>query len=180
MAPSPDENVSFTEKEIPICSLERNAGTGVPTRRAGKDRAWQVRHRAKPGGKAQKHFVTDFPLDSWFKQWRTVSELCSEVLISLVNESNRRPGIGWVRGDQAIDPKVLQEAERLRIENAELKVRLAQASTDEVTFPIHLEGPDSELPFSVVVKRYEPVATENTDKSRTVVSSTTEIVRFLP
>ena len=31
---------------------------------------------------------------------------------------------GWVRGDRAIDPKILQQNERLRMENADLRKRL--------------------------------------------------------
>ena len=47
--------------------------------------------------------------------WNNVSDLRTEVLTAVTNAVNLAPGAGWVRGDQAIDPKILQEMERLRV-----------------------------------------------------------------
>ena len=33
------------------------------------------------------------------------------------NAINLTPGVGWVRGNQALDPKLLQDSERMRMEN---------------------------------------------------------------
>jgi hypothetical protein len=62
------------------------------------------------------------------RSWHTIDELCKTVLISIGHESKRRPGIGWVRGDQAIDPRVHQEIERLTIENLNLRTRLQEVT----------------------------------------------------
>jgi hypothetical protein len=66
--------------------------------------------------------------------WREASDLCIKVLIATANAANLKPGVGWVRGDQAVDPKVLQETERLRIENAELRQELTEPVSTEVLF----------------------------------------------
>jgi hypothetical protein len=52
------------------------------------------------------------------------------------------PGVGWGRGDQAIDPKLIQELENLRLENKHLQEQLNIETGDEVRFPTHLLGPD--------------------------------------
>lgn len=51
-----------------------------------------------------------------------------------------------MRGDNAIDPKLLQELERLRIANADLKATLAKANDSvAVTFDPALKGPETGL-----------------------------------
>jgi hypothetical protein len=92
--------------------------------------------------------------------WRDASDLCTKVLIGVANAVNLRPGVGWVRGDQAIDPKVLQETERLRIENAELRQKLADALPGELTFDPNLLGPTDTMPLSVRIGGQQPAALE--------------------
>jgi hypothetical protein len=77
---------------------------------------------------------------------------------------NLTPGIGWVRGDQAIDPKILQETERVRIENEELKRRLAQFETGDVTFPDDLAGPDDMVAVTINFKNDDGIP-ESVDAS---------------
>jgi hypothetical protein len=64
--------------------------------------------------------------------------------------TNLSPGAGWIRGDQAIDPKVLQEMERLRMENAELKRSLTDLNSEEIRFPPDLQGPNDGVEFVIV------------------------------
>jgi hypothetical protein len=79
--------------------------------------------------------------------WNDAGDLCTKVVIAVANAVNLTPGIGWVRGDQAIDPKVLQDTERLRIENGELQARLLQLASDEMGFDPKLAGPMDKLTF---------------------------------
>jgi hypothetical protein len=81
--------------------------------------------------------------------WTNVSDLRTEVLTAVTNAVNLSPGTGWIRGDQAIDPKVLQEMERLRIENTELVRRLAALDSEEIRFPADLLGPNDELELTL-------------------------------
>ncbi|WP_438274525.1 DUF4062 domain-containing protein [Nitrobacter sp.] len=57
--------------------------------------------------------------------WINESDLCMKVVMAVATAVNLKPRTGWIRGDQAIDPKVLQELERLRIENADFHQKLA-------------------------------------------------------
>src|SRR5205807_2404673 len=77
--------------------------------------------------------------------WTDPHELCTKVVIAIAQAINLAPGVGWVRGDQAIDAKVVQDMERLRIENDRLKERLGELDSSEITFPPHLAGPDSQF-----------------------------------
>jgi hypothetical protein len=69
-------------------------------------------------------------------------------VIAVAQATNLTPGTGWVRGDQAIDPKVLQEAERLRIENSDLRRRLEKLEGEEIYFDPNILGPDDVIAVS--------------------------------
>lgn len=94
--------------------------------------------------------------------WTNASDLRTEVLTAVTNSVNLSPGIGWVRGDQAIDPKVLQETERLRIENQKLRSQLAEALGSDLIFPADLAGPSDY--FQLVVSGEVPVPNEHATK----------------
>ena len=55
------------------------------------------------------------------KYWLDNSDLLMAVKDSVHDITRRKPGLGWVRGDQAIDPKIYQEVEILRKENISLR-----------------------------------------------------------
>lgn len=86
--------------------------------------------------------------------WSTPDELSTAVLTAITQATNLMPAVGWVRGDQAIDPKVLQEAERLRLENEELRRKVEELNAADVRFPPNLPGPDEERNFTIHVKHY--------------------------
>jgi hypothetical protein len=70
-------------------------------------------------------------------------------VIAVTQAINLSPGIGWVRGDEAIDPKMLQDLERIRAENDQLKARLFALESEDVTFPSKWAGPNEEFEFSI-------------------------------
>jgi hypothetical protein len=59
-------------------------------------------------------------------RWTDAQDLCTKVILALTHQANLTPRVGWVRGDQAVDPKMMQEMQRIRTENEDLKRRLAQ------------------------------------------------------
>jgi hypothetical protein len=84
--------------------------------------------------------------------WTNVHELRTEILTAVTNAVNLAPGVGWVRGDQAIDPKILQELERVRIENIRLTERLRSLEGEEITFPSDLLGPTDTVGISINIE----------------------------
>jgi Domain of unknown function (DUF4062) len=148
---SADKIASFTEKEyeyarergIPILAFLHENPRKIAVEKTDEDPAKaalleQFRKRLSTG--------------RLVKFWNDPKDLCTEVVIAVTNEVNLKPGIGWVRGDQTIDPKVLQESERLRIENEELRKRLALLNTENLLFDEAILGPDDELLIGTQIK----------------------------
>jgi hypothetical protein len=66
--------------------------------------------------------------------WDSADDLVSAVKDSVHALVRRKPGVGWVRGDLAIDPAVYKELETLRSENKNLIQRLNEDG-GKVSFP---------------------------------------------
>ena len=85
------------------------------------------------------------------EHWTNVDDLCLKVVTAVAHATNLAPSVGWVRGDQAIDPKVLQDLERLRIENDDLRRRLS-ANEDELHFNPNIVGPNDPVKIGYIVQ----------------------------
>ena len=85
--------------------------------------------------------------------WHNENDLCMKVVLAVATAVNLKPGIGWIRGDQAIDPRVLQELEKLRIQNADFRQKLADLSRDELSEPT--SGPYDPVTVELLVYRSE-------------------------
>jgi hypothetical protein len=143
-----DDKISFTEKEyeyalsrhIPILAFLHGRPEKIEV---GKTDQSEVRAKGLEAFRERlaKGRIVDF--------WTGPEELCTKVVIAITQAINLSPGIGWIRGDQAIDPKVLQEMEKLRIENAELRRTLSEFDSDEIQFPQNLVGPNDNLNFTL-------------------------------
>jgi hypothetical protein len=128
-----EDGQSFTDKEF---EYARSRGIPVLAFLHENPRALAVAKTDEDSQKAAllEAFRAKLQTGRIVEFWRDANDLCAKVLIAVGNAVNLRPGVGWVRGDQAIDPKVLQETERLRIENAELRQKLADSSAEDVAF----------------------------------------------
>lgn len=85
--------------------------------------------------------------------WIDINDLCMNVVITVASEINLSPGIGWVRGDQAIDPKILQEMEKTRIENERLRQIIEEFQSGDISFPEDLSGPDDNIAIKISFRR---------------------------
>ena len=115
-----DDGGSFTEKEyeyavskkIPVLAFLHKNPEKIEVGKTERDPQLSKKLEAfRTKLKASR--VVDF----WFDH----NDLATKVVIAVGQSVNLAPGVGWVRGDQAVDPKVLQDFERLRRENEELK-----------------------------------------------------------
>jgi hypothetical protein len=115
-----DDNISFTEKEyeyalerkIPILAFLHKNPEKIEVGKTDTNEE-QARRLAAFRERLSRSRIVDF--------WVDPHELCTKVVIAVAQAINLSPGVGWVRGDLAIDPKVVQELELVRIENEELK-----------------------------------------------------------
>ncbi|WP_137045056.1 DUF4062 domain-containing protein [Pseudolabrys sp. FHR47] len=149
-----DGDKSFTEKEfeyalarhIPILAFLPLDPGKIATDKTDNDPI-HVKHL--------NEFKTRLKTSRIVSFWSDINDLKTKVLTAVTNAVNLRPGTGWIRGDQAIDPKLLQDLERLRIENEELKARLSEVNGADISFPDHLAGPDHEITFAVTLHRHK-------------------------
>jgi hypothetical protein len=148
---SADNTGSFTEKEY---DYARARGIPVLAFLHENPRKIAVEKTDEDPAKAAllEQFRKKLSTGRLVKFWNDPKDLCTEVVIAVTNEVNLKPGIGWVRGDQTIDPKVLQESERLRIENEELRKKLAALDAESLLFDETILGPDDKLEIGAQIK----------------------------
>lgn len=141
-----DDKVSFTEMEyeyarerkIPVLAFLHRTPEMIPVGKTDQNEDKAARLRRFRDALAEGRLV-DF--------WDDAGDLCTKVTIAVVNAANLTPGSGWVRGEQAIDPRLLQDLELLRAENSKLKDRLADLDGLEVTFDARYAGPETKLRY---------------------------------
>jgi Domain of unknown function (DUF4062) len=87
-------------------------------------------------------------------RWATIDELLHLVKDSLRDLERRKPGVGWIRGDRALDPKIINDLEQLRRENLELKSRL-DSTQGKVSLPADLLGGKDNFALSGTVEVFD-------------------------
>jgi len=145
-----DDKLSFTEHEyeyamskgIPVLAFLHAEPDKIEAGKTDKDpdkvRSLEAFRKRLSTGR-----IVDF--------WKFAPDLCTTVLTAVVQTTNLFPAQGWVRGDQAIDPKVLQELEKLRSENAALAAQLKEIAGAPIIFPSNLPAPTEEVSLNISV-----------------------------
>lgn len=87
--------------------------------------------------------------------WNNENDLCMKVVLAVATAVNLKPGVGWVRGDQAVNPKLFQELEKLRIENTDLRQKLAALDRDKPPSHPTAPEPDNSVTVEFLVYRSE-------------------------
>jgi len=146
-----DDNLSYTEKEfeyalekgIPVLAfLHKNPDT-IPVGKTDRDDAKALR---------LQQFCMRLSTGRVVYHWHDAHELAGNIVIALGQQITLKPGLGWIRGDQAIDPRLLQELALLRSENARLKERLADIEGSELTFDPRYAGPEFKPPYEIELR----------------------------
>jgi hypothetical protein len=139
-----DDTISFTEKEydyalehkIPVLAFLHASPDKIEVGKTDRDQE-QEKKLAAFRAKLSKGRIIDF--------WHDRQDLCTKVVIAVAQAINLSPGVGWIRGDQAIDPKIIQDLERLRMENNALRQQIAGQQDAEIVFPPDLLGPQDPI-----------------------------------
>jgi len=88
------------------------------------------------------------------KYWRESDELVTVVKDSVNDMVRRKPAVGWIRGDQAFDPEVYKELERIRRENEELRNSI---SDDDVAFPKSIASGEDKIEIRYLVDTFKKI-----------------------
>lgn len=147
-----DGNISYTEQEyryaldrgIPTLAFLHSNPEEIEARKVDKSRD-NVRRLAAFREHLKSAAMVDF--------WSSADGLATSVVVALGQEVTLSPGVGWVRGDQAIDPKILEELALARAHIAELQTALNQANNnEEFSFPKDIAPVDVEFTFVLHVQ----------------------------
>ena len=122
-----DEGLSFTEKEYDYAVSVKKPVLGFVHGDSGQI----IQDKSEMNPKAQKRLgaFRQKVEKRMCKRWKTPEELGSVVSRSLVQEMNRRPASGWVRGDNALTPELTEELAGLRKRVAEAETALDRSRT---------------------------------------------------
>ncbi|SDY87233.1 DUF4062 domain-containing protein [Hymenobacter psychrophilus] len=77
--------------------------------------------------------------------WATADQLPGLTLASLIRTMKTYPAVGWVRGDQTVNPSIYKEMDDLRKENQQLKDKLSDGSAKGVMDFENMAGLDDEI-----------------------------------
>jgi Domain of unknown function (DUF4062) len=147
-----NDGISFTEKE---CDYALETKKPVLAFLFKNPRQLRVEETDDDPEKARKINAFKRRLEERriVKYWENSSQLVSDIKDSIHDIERRRPGVGWIRGDQALDPKVYKELEEVRRQNKELREKLDTIGNEDIVFPSHLlHGSDLfEIKYKVAV-----------------------------
>jgi Domain of unknown function (DUF4062) len=117
------DGISYTENEFRYAVASRKPALAFLYRDLGSLR---VSDTDGDPDKLRKlsAFRGELELKRIVKYWLSIDELVMSVKDSVNDLVRRRPAIGWIRGDQALDPDVYRERDELRKEVDSLKQRL--------------------------------------------------------
>lgn len=149
-----NDGLSFTEREfnyavskgIPALAFIFADRGSLPVRDTDDDPERLTKLRA---------FIERLESSRIVKYWRDSESLSRAVKDSINSIIRRKPGIGWVRGDQAMDATIITKLESLRAENEELKAKLNvdEASTEVTRCIQHLSDKPLQIDCEVTVYR---------------------------
>jgi hypothetical protein len=117
----PDSSLSYTEKEYDYAGEQGVPRLGFVIDKTANWPAYHVEADAKTELDAFKKKVGSARV---IKFWDNTDKLTYHVALSLANEININPRVGWVRATEAASPQVAEELARLSKENMELSSKL--------------------------------------------------------
>ena len=132
------DGISFTEKECDYALKTKKPVLAFLFKNPGQLRVAETDNDPE---KAQKlnAFKKKLEEKRIVRYWEDSSQLGNDIKDSIHDIVRRRPGVGWIRGDQALDPTVYKELEAERRQNKELREKLEGIGKAEIVFPSHVE-----------------------------------------
>lgn len=96
------------------------------------------------------NFRNEIKLNRIVDFWEDAKELALKVTTSLTHEINLNPGLGWVRGNQAISAEIINTLESQRETIKNLKEQIESYNSGAFSFPKEIDDIESQL--NIIVK----------------------------
>ncbi len=132
-----NDGISFTEKECDYALETKKPVLAFLIKNPGKLTVDETDNDPEKAKKLNA-FKTKLEERRIVKYWEDGSQLVNDIKDLIHDIVRRRPGIGWIRGDQALDPTVYKELETERRQNKELREKLGTIGKEDIVFPSHL------------------------------------------
>jgi hypothetical protein len=114
------DGISYTEKEFRYAVETKKPALAFLYKDVGALRVNETDNDPEKMGKLSA-FRAELEQKRIVKHWLSVEELVTQVKDSLNDMVRRKPAVGWIRGDQGLDPEVYRERDELRKDNTKLK-----------------------------------------------------------
>lgn len=131
------DGVSFTEKECDYALEAKKPVLAFPYKHPEELKVCETDNEPEKAIKL-KAFKTKLEAKRIVKYWEDQSQLVNDIKDTIHDIVRRRPGVGWIRGDQALDPKVYKDLEEERRQNKELREELGKFVNGNIIFPSDL------------------------------------------
>ena len=125
------DGLSFTEKEFDYAVKTNKPAIAFIYRDPGSIKINETDDDLNKAAKL-KDFLQKLQARRNVKYWDNKVDLTASIKDSVNDLIRRKPGVGWIRGDQAIDPKIVNDLERLRRENLDLAQKLEIRKNEEI------------------------------------------------
>ncbi len=131
------DGISFTEKECDYALATKKPVLAFLFKNPGQ---LKVDETDNDPEKARKLIAFKKKLEERriVKFWESREQLTNDIKDSINDIVRRRPGVGWIRGDQALDPTVYKELEEVRRQNKALREKLDKLGSEDIVFPFDL------------------------------------------
>lgn len=161
-----DSRISYTEmeydyaleKKIPTLAFIHKNPDSIPFEKVEKDKK-AARKLDAFRDRLKSSAMVDF--------WDDPGSLATSVIVAVGQEINLSPGIGWIRGDQGIDPRVVEELTiaRNRISELEAELYKERELEEKIIFPKNIAPVDEEFTIELRIVDY------NLDEGKKVIKS---------
>lgn len=149
-----DDGMSYTEKEyryarekgVPVLAFLYEDMKSIKVGETDDDPAKSAKLKA---------FRRELENSRMVSYWSHSDELVAKVKDSVYDMTRRKPRVGWVRGDQAMNMHVYRELEDLRFKNMQLHKEIKEINEGSISFPEGFAHGDDTYQFIGVLSKTE-------------------------
>lgn len=174
-----DDNLSYTEMEYEYALSRGISILAFLHRKPEKIEAGKTEKNPKNARRLQQ-FRSKLSEGTLVDFWENPDELSMKVAVALAQEAMVRPGVGWVRGDQARDPRITEELSlaTMRIKELEAELRTQHLTERIVKFPESVASVDQlfEVELIISIRRFNGNEPPILDERHLIVNTSWKLI----